>query len=696
MAPVIQQRVSDAQKKVQSAQKEVDSAKQKVGAEPEVEALARSEAKVHVETEALAEAKADAEAMVSINTSLHNLATDCLRLSMHFFYPIQQCAQQVYHSALPLSPTSSHLQKTCLQITRDKQLSHVTAFSGVPDTWGLLLRTINIRPRQVTSIATSAQRIMAACEDIVNIYDAITFVLQQTLCAPETVTEIQGSSDGSILFFAHSSSVTMWDVQTGGLIHTFTTQAKINNFAVFTKGNHIACGLSDGSVTFWDIHTKEKGEGFGNDQPVEAIYWLSPQELIVATQRSVYVYNIAIGGIQGHLPTSHPVWGLVCLGGHKFLVGTSQQQHGEADHVLCTLSYMKFAQGRLYEWPVFPGKKSPTPMPPRRLTHPIYVGNKTACITLPSGVQLFDTSTHDWTKNLPLLNAATSLAVSLNRNLVVQTKDSVQIFSLDVLKTNKVHNNIPLSHIYSLGEKHIVCLQPDGHLTLLNLETLQELHPNDNTSPLEPLLKNQFPSPCTLVGHGPVVELGVLAVVQAWRTGVPLPNWTEVADKGNSLSGLSPSHTRVITVYNSPQLELLVKDMGGSVTLAKALLEHENVGVGEVYDLTFDSETRFNLKAEGLGGHVKIPCDIIASPSGGYSHTIMQGEPEPLSEPWAKQPFTLDANCEWVIDTGSRKICWISPGNLQRGNGGHFWVGLSLVMLGEDGIVRKLTMKEPE
>jgi WD40 repeat protein len=72
--------------------------------------------------------------------------------------------------------------------------------------------------------------------DIVNIYDAVTGVLQQSLSPSETVTKIQASPDGSTLFFAHSSSVTMWDVQTGGLIHTFTTQLRVNDIAVSVSG----------------------------------------------------------------------------------------------------------------------------------------------------------------------------------------------------------------------------------------------------------------------------------------------------------------------------------------------------------------------------------------------------------------------------------------------------------------------------
>jgi hypothetical protein len=70
------------------------------------------------------------------------------------------------------------------------------------------------------------QRIVAACEDVANIYDAVTFVLQQSLHIPETVTKIQGSPEGSTLFFAHLHSITMWDVQTGGLTHTFTVDPR--------------------------------------------------------------------------------------------------------------------------------------------------------------------------------------------------------------------------------------------------------------------------------------------------------------------------------------------------------------------------------------------------------------------------------------------------------------------------------------
>jgi WD40 repeat protein len=646
-----------------------------------------------VYTTATAGAKITADAKV-----LAPLATDCLRFSMHFFHPIQQCAQHVYYTALPLSPTSSQLREYCLQSVTDSQLSRVTAFSGAPDAWGLLLRTIDVRPKRLTCIATFAQRIIAACEDIVNVYDAATFVLQQSLHAPETVTGIQGSPDGSILFFAHSYSVTTWDIQTGGLTHTFTTQSEIKDIAVPTIGDHIACGTSDGSVAFWNIHTKKEGEGFGNGQPVVTIRWMSPLELAVATQRTVYIHDIGTGETSNNFSVLGHVWGMVRLGGEgQFLVGTSQPDSRVGQNS-CFLRITIPKRGGA------PGSQEPKlhftrPLTPlgEELSSPALAGGEIACITTPSGVRSFDTKSCDSRNSPPLLDAATSVVVSLNRNLVAQTKDSIQIFSLDVLQSSKARNDVSSSHVYPLGGKHIVhLLQPSRRLTLLELETLRELHPDGTTPTLESLPTSQSPSVRASSSHGLVAEFGVSVIMQAWRSGAPLPEWPEAADEDPPLGELSPDCTRIVAFYSSPRRELRVKDAKDGTILANLLLGDDDLEMGEVYDVTFDSATRFHLKIDGPGRHLRIPYDIVASPSGPHSHTIVKGEPVPLSEPRAVAPYTLDANYEWVVDAEFRKVCWISPGNVWRGHGGHFWAGLSLVMVGDDGVVRKLSFREPD
>jgi hypothetical protein len=629
-----------------------------------------------------------------LTSPLYTLAMDCLRGSTHFFHPIQQCAQQVYHTALPLSPISSRLRSYLRSVT-ENQLSSVIAFIGAPYTWGLLLRTIDVRPRQLTCIATSGQRIIAASEDIVTIYDAVTFVFRQSLRAPETVTKIQGSPDGSILFFAHPHSVTTWDVQTGGLTHTFTTRSKITDIAV-SMGDHIACGSSDGSVDFWDIHTKEEGEGFGNDQPVVAIYWFSPAKLAVATQGTVFIRDIVLGETSVSFSIPGRVWGMAHSpsGRGEFLVGASLPGGG-VDEELFSLEVIKHVEGvswrrlRILER----GARMHLGWPLR----PTLVDGEVVFITPPSGVQSFNAESCVSTNNPSLLDVATSVAVSLNRNLVAQTEDSIQIFTFDVLKVSKAHKDAHPSHIYPLGGEHIICLlQPNRHLTILELRTLQEVRPSDNTSPLVSLPTNQSPSARASFSRGLVAEFGVSVVMEAWRSSTPLPQWAEAADEDLPLSGLSPDCTRIVTFYGSPWQELRIKNMKDGTVIANLPLGDDNLKTGEIYDLTFDSETRFHLKIDRPGRHIQIPYDIIPSPSGPHSHTIAQREPVPLLEPRPTPPYALDANCEWVVDAESRKICWISPGNVRRGNGGHFWAGLSLVMVGDDGVVRRVSFKKPD
>ena len=187
-----------------------------------------------------------------------------------------------------------------------------------------------------------------------------------------------------------------------------------------------------------------------------------------------------------------------------------------------------------------------------------------------------------------------------------------------------------------------------------------------------------------------------MAIMQAWKSGTPLSHeWTEAVGEDAPLCGWSPECTRIVMVYSSPRWELHVKDAKDGTALARIPLDGDGFGTGEIYDVIFESETRFYLKIDRPGLHARIPYDVVAPPLGHYSHTITKGVPVPLSIPRATPPYTLDTNCEWVLDAKSKKICWMSPGNIRRGNGGHFWSGLSLVMVGDDGIVRKLTLEEP-
>ena len=59
------------------------------------------------------------------------------------------------------------------------------------------------------------------------------------------------------------------------------------------------------------------------------------------------------------------------------------------------------------------------------------------------------------------------------------------------------------------------------------------------------------------------------------------------------------------------------------------------------------------------------------------------------------QPYSLDENLEWVVDSKSRRVCWLPPGYVTGIEDGHFFVDSSIVTAGKDGVVRKLTFIEP-
>jgi len=552
----------------------------------------------------------------------------------------------------------------------------------------------------------------------------------------------------------------MWDVQTGGLIHTFTTQSRVNDIKISRSEVYIACGLSNGSVLLWDIHTKMEHKVQGNDQKIVTLCWLLHSELAVATRNSLYIYSAISHSTLGSLSFLDNVWGMIYLGDKKdkkdrddmddmeedgedgedgedredredredgedgedvegkgegngdkdrvdFLIGTSQPGVGLARRLYSFEAISRrWSEPPKQKWSTVKlgqqarqlilhrGKQSPTHL--GQLIHPTLVGNDIACITQPSGMQLFSTESYNWANKPPLLDAAESAAVSLHRNLVVQTKDSIQIFSVDVLTSSEVQNDVRASHVYPLSENHIACLQPNRNVTLLEMGTLRELHPGkNNLLTWLSLTAHRLHSALPPSHRWLHAEFGASAVMKAWNSGTPLTGWTEAIDEleDTPFGGLSPECTWTVTVYGLPRQELCVKDTRSGALLAKVPLDDE-LGKGEIYDLSFNSETMFSLKIEGPGQHIQVPFDITASSSDRYR--ITKGKPVPLSEPREKPPYALDANCEWVIDSKSRKICWISPGNLRRGNGGHFWAGLSLVMVGVDGVVRKVTFKEPD
>jgi hypothetical protein len=64
----------------------------------------------------------------------------------------------------------------------------------------------------------------------------------------------------------------------------------VEDIAVSLKGRYLACGLSDGSVNFWEVANKMEGPAFGSGSPITHLCWLEPEErLMVANGASVRI-----------------------------------------------------------------------------------------------------------------------------------------------------------------------------------------------------------------------------------------------------------------------------------------------------------------------------------------------------------------------------------------------------------------------
>ena len=88
--------------------------------------------------------------------------------------------------------------------------------------------------------------------------------------------------------------------------------------------------------------------------------------------------------------------------------------------------------------------------------------------------------------------------------------------------------------------------------------------------------------------------------------------------------------------------------------------------------------------------HIRTTFDLVST-SDGYRIRELREE----SIPPTPQLYKLDTGLEWVIDSKSRRVCWLPPGYVSGTEGGHFFTGTSIVMVGQDGVVRKLTFREP-
>ena len=620
------------------------------------------------------------------SSGLDSLANDCLRFTMHFFQPIQQSAQHIYHSALPLSPMSSIFSSMSLP-----EETRVSDFYGRPDNWGSVVRTIPGGFTWMTTIGQgSTASIAAACEDgTARIYDSVTGVLRLSLRPEFPILEMIGLPDGSLLVCTHSGrpSITLWDIQTGGLVHTFILEREAKRATVSLKGRYLACETSRNTVSFWETASRKQLPDFLGKFEGHVPCWLAPEELImVMYQGSAYIRNVVTKGPPVHkfeVPgSSHSA--VYSQTFDQLVVVPLHTREADSFHS-CKEIPLTILDGETGTSSTLFSEGESLPTIAFSQTT-----NQLVCGGGDPGLETVNISTGQW-KHFKFPATAASVSALSNGTVVANFRGSgIQLLRLDQEHASPQRPTPPARTRYPLDGGRIIAIVPTnrGYVRLLESATLSQVLS----------IPTQIYPPFTTEHEG-VVLCGSLegrfAVscfrqwdagwLQMWKFSHQDPQWTERTDALASVGSISPACTRLVTFHNADSgSSIHVRDVHNGRFLAQI-----SIGVPQPLDITFDSEDLFYVYYDVH----REPYVINTASRTDHSatHSITRGTKRQLRGQALGECYCLDGGREWVV-CGSQRICWVPPGYVGCN---YYWVGSSLVMVGQDGTPRKLTFLQP-
>ena len=540
-------------------------------------------------------------------------------------------------------------------------------------------------------------RIAIACDDgTVAIHDSFTGVLGLSLRPADPVHAMRGSKDGSILFCTHQTpSVTSWDIQTGGLIHTFFPEGNLEDMAISSKARLLACALSNGTVKVWEVATRTEYATLRSGGLDTRLCWSElGDQLAVTKGPSVRICDIAPGKVKvlRRFKLQYPT---VCGMIHSLVIGrfivVTTSPTGSAVDILDPLGGSRNTGGR--------NQRRITCFTLSQATDQLVCGTET------HGLELFSFSTWQWRQfEYPVIAKFVS---SLPNGTVVTNFGSsgVQVLSLDHQHPTSQQPTISALTVHPFDKGGIIAVLPTSRscITLLEPATMSHLL----TIPIRKI--HTIPVDRThilcasLDKHMTVYsfEKRDKEYLELWAFHDEHPTWTVEIGGLPSAGGISPTGTRLVTFYDvDDQTCVSVLDTQHGQLQAQLRINHAHP-----LAITFDSETQF------YSHHDTYRVPYVVSPSESedrshslrgllnigssatLSHQIACRERLPLIGESRRRNYDVDETREWVV-SGSERICWIPLEYIGSVQPSHCWIGCSLVMAGQDGILRKLTFRE--
>ena len=602
-------------------------------------------------------------------SDLRKLAEDYLRFTKNFFPLIQQSALHIYHSALPLSPKSSTFYPMTIW---DETL--LTRFNRRPETWGAIIQTIQCSSNNFMCMATFGHWIAVAwSDDFVRIYDVVTGAMRLSLGPIDPVEVVTGSPDGSILFCAHrEKSITLWDIQTGGLIHSFVVE-EARDIAVSAKGRYFFCLFSNEFGKVWEVVrgvvNKVEDAAVRDFSLVTNFCWLETEEQLVVTSGAlVEIWDIVAGTILCSIATAGHITGVVyspelnrlatssSFGDTITIIdpqtGISSVLHGLPPNLSC------FAFSPMTE--------------------------ELVCGMHGGDLRVFSFPTRSW-RDFEYPRTPKFLFPVPNGTVVVGSMYyGIQVLSLD----DKHTPSPPLASgriVSALDQGRIIMLTAGNLAHLLEASTFAQLltvstpplFDYHSTPFLSASLKNRVVVYCLQRGHEQSLQLH--------EFGDKLPEWTREVDSMPSAIAISPGGTRVVTSHDTgPGTCIRVWDAGNGQLQANLLVDSLPVPS----DIAFDSETRFYSHHDKY----RVPYDLSSSRAPATC-TITHHSRQPCTVESSEGEYQVDSSRKWVV-RGSKRVFWIPLGYLSSNPDSYCWAGSnSLVLIGEDEVLRVFTFR---
>jgi WD40 repeat protein len=494
---------------------------------------------------------------------LPDLATDCLRFTLHFFQLMQMSAQHIYHTALPLSPETSVLRLRFLESRSSWEEDWTTryaSYSSIPATWGPILRTIKDDSGCFTHVTVAGQGIIAICADnTVNVYDGVTGVLKISLNAPQQVTSVEGSPDGSLLFFLHglAHGITVWDTQTGGLIYTLTTTFRIINIAVSLKGKYLGGHSSGGThFRFWEVESR-RANSRRLGEAVLDICWLEPEDQVaLALGETIVILEVTTGRTLRTIDIEGSVKRIAFSGGRRQLairttdkIMTTGIQTGplSTSSSLIGLTCFAFSTN----------------------------GDQIICATDTGDLRHLNISTHpfSWSDNLIRLGTIDSVNLLPSGHLVAKVGGSIQLLEKEYTRLPSISVDSEMIRVYQLDDGNGICASFEDHrdICLLDTETMRDLvhhhpTPDERCTWLTPFIPRFI---CASIDH----RIAVLYlpgpspfVLRLCTIGGDGYRWERSFSDSLSLSAVSPDGEKLVIVTQSWKLYVLRVSDGKNLT----------------------------------------------------------------------------------------------------------------------------------